>query len=582
MSQSHIMQGVRIRSQQPLRVVGSPVLSAETVSDDEVRLSWIFNNTADADTIEIERSADGETGWTNITSPIAGGSGSYSDTGRTEGTEYFYRARGRIDSSIQGVLLSAYSAVVSATTTDTGGTLTQPTGLAVSESGRTATAWTAVPSWSSVPSATSYDYWFTGGYVSGSSGSPNNQPGTSVAPIAFPRIDADAAADLHVRARNASGAGPEATYPFSIPGNLKAPVLDSVTLSGDDASIAYTENPEADSATGYQIMRNSLSAGYLLLIEKAPGTARPQHIDLNLPTGTHRYQVRARADEATDRFSPLSAEGIVTVSGPPPSGAVAGQDFTLLTDISQLNAGFGGGNLGGSNIYIDPGQGVAVRFVAQPTRCGDQSVGFFLNFAGWSTVWVEFDFVFPTNWTTVNPNCSSPQPDYKHLFFIPKPGPISGRYRADYKTGIGSTGNGIAMVSTGYPGDSAPSMPKNNFPTHVSTPINATQLRDGLSHRYRFRFSFYEEGGAIKEILQGAIDGQKLFSYKDFGNPGFLGRGSVIKQLKLGSNRNLGAIEEMITHWRSIWVYAANPGWPDFAGVGIKDYVDLGGAEYFE
>lgn len=580
--QLQIMRGVRISAQRPLRVVDVPVLTAQPISDSEIRLDWVFNDALDADKIEIERSDDGLAGWANIATPSAG-SIFYINTGLSPAAQKFYRARGRIDSAIQGVLLSEYSPIVSATTTNTTPGLVQPTGLTFVETSRTNTSVTYAGSWNAVTGAVSYDWWIepgtVGGFSSGSSGSPNNVGATGIV-VVIPRLSADDLGTLQVRASNASGVGPPAAFPFTVPGNLKAPTLVSVNLvGGDSAEISYAQNADAVTATGYQIERNSLGAGFLLLVEKAPGLVQPQHTDPTLPAGTHLYRVRARADEVVDRFSPNSATLGVTIAGPPPSGAVAGQDFLPLTDISQLAAGFNGGQLGGPNVFIDPGQGVAVRFPALPLRCGDQSIGFFLNFAGWPTVWVEYDFVFPTNWTTSNPNCSSPQPDYKHLFFIPKPGPPPGsRYRADFKTGVGGSGNAIAFISTGYPAYT--SAPSGGAPTHVSTPVNAIELRDGLPHRYRYRYSFYEEGGAIKEIMQSSIDDQLMFSYKDFGNPAFVGLGSTVKQLKLGSNRNLGAVEEMITHWRNIWVYATNQGW--FAGVGIKDYADLGGAEYFE
>lgn len=66
-------------------------LSTTAVSQSEIDLTWADNST-DEDGFEMERSPDGSTGWTQIGTLIADTT-SYSDTGLSSGTTYYYRIR---------------------------------------------------------------------------------------------------------------------------------------------------------------------------------------------------------------------------------------------------------------------------------------------------------------------------------------------------------------------------------------------------------------------------------------------------------------------------------------------------------
>jgi hypothetical protein len=66
-------------------------LSASAVSSTQIDLSWT-DNSGDEDGFKIERSPNGTTGWTQI-GTVGADVTSYSDTGRTCGTSYYYRVR---------------------------------------------------------------------------------------------------------------------------------------------------------------------------------------------------------------------------------------------------------------------------------------------------------------------------------------------------------------------------------------------------------------------------------------------------------------------------------------------------------
>jgi hypothetical protein len=78
-------------------------LSAEAVSFDQVNLSWI-NGTSNESGFRVERSLDGNAGWFQI-ADLSAGSSSYSDTGLTAETTYFYR----VSAYTQPEMTSAYA-----------------------------------------------------------------------------------------------------------------------------------------------------------------------------------------------------------------------------------------------------------------------------------------------------------------------------------------------------------------------------------------------------------------------------------------------------------------------------------------
>lgn len=89
--------------------VAPSLLGAVAASDTAIDLTWTDNAT-DETGFKIERSADGSTGWTEI-GVNGANDGTYSDTGLTAETTYYYRVR-----AYNGSGNSTYSNTASATT----------------------------------------------------------------------------------------------------------------------------------------------------------------------------------------------------------------------------------------------------------------------------------------------------------------------------------------------------------------------------------------------------------------------------------------------------------------------------------
>lgn len=91
--------------------LATPELTVAPASSSSITASWA--DVANESNYELQRSADGSTGWTTINSPAANAV-SYSDTGLVASTEYFYRLRAVGDGTT--FLNSNWSTIVSATT----------------------------------------------------------------------------------------------------------------------------------------------------------------------------------------------------------------------------------------------------------------------------------------------------------------------------------------------------------------------------------------------------------------------------------------------------------------------------------
>jgi hypothetical protein len=88
-------------------------LAAAAASSSQIDLTWDDNSTNETG-FKIERSADGSTGWAEIGTNSAGDT-TYSDTGLTASTTYYYRVR-----AYSAYGYSAYTSVANATTSANG------------------------------------------------------------------------------------------------------------------------------------------------------------------------------------------------------------------------------------------------------------------------------------------------------------------------------------------------------------------------------------------------------------------------------------------------------------------------------
>lgn len=94
-------------------------LSATATSSSSISLTWTDNSDNETG-FEMERSANGSTGWSQIATPAANAT-SASDTGLSASTAYYYRIR-----AVNASGNSAYSSTANTTTDGSGGTVDAP------------------------------------------------------------------------------------------------------------------------------------------------------------------------------------------------------------------------------------------------------------------------------------------------------------------------------------------------------------------------------------------------------------------------------------------------------------------------
>jgi putative hemolysin len=121
-------------------------LAASAVSSSQINLSWSDNST-DETSFRVERSPNGTSSWVEVEN-IPANTTSYSNTGLSSCTTYYYRARAHRSGDN---VYSSYSNLSSATTT--GCPLAAPSNLLASDGSYTDRVYV---SWSSVSGATSY------------------------------------------------------------------------------------------------------------------------------------------------------------------------------------------------------------------------------------------------------------------------------------------------------------------------------------------------------------------------------------------------------------------------------------------
>lgn len=63
--------------------------AAASLSATSIRVTW--DDVGDEDAYQVERSADGVSGWAEVSGELAAGTTQYDDTGLAGSTEYFYR-----------------------------------------------------------------------------------------------------------------------------------------------------------------------------------------------------------------------------------------------------------------------------------------------------------------------------------------------------------------------------------------------------------------------------------------------------------------------------------------------------------
>lgn len=580
----------RAGSPRPRRTVLAPRIQVTLLSNTSALVEWQFTDSVDADSIIIERSDDDIT-YTEVVTQASGSSGSYTDTGLTSDTCYWWRARGRIPYGVGKSLISANSNIEIKTTTDTTPALVQPTSLAVSTITLVEATHTIGASWTAVPNADGYFWWIVaggdGGFSTADTDDPNVTTGTSLI-VAIPRLSGDDVCELHVLAVNGSGRGPEAVLQFVVPGNLKAPNLLPLSVSGNDVSISYVEDPGARAAVEYRIERDS-GDGFAVVATIAAGVAAPQYEDANLTDDVYHYRVLAvdndQLDDDGNVVEFLSAYSIIRTAEINASGVVdpdLGIDFEAAGSLAPiLAAGFS--ILTPNNILYDNGTtlsdgspspmgeaGLVYRYIERSDHCADQALFMEIDTPSQMEVWTEQVAIFSTNFSTVNENCSTiPNMKLQIGHMVPAASMLTGRPRFEVQMGQGVEGRNMGATGTGYPTLAAEAELINPNAFLTPSPVDATTLWDGERHVIRTYWRLFFEDGVWKGTMIMSVDGQVTHKWTALaGNPG----SAKLAKLTLGGARSTGASEEMYVCQKEYWIWNAgnDPGW--FTGITPTDY----------
>jgi len=233
---------------------------------------------------------------------------------------------------------------------------------------------------------------------------------------------------------------------------------------------------------------------------------------------------------------------------PPPSGQQFFGDFSSATSDADLQSMVTVATV--NNVHAEPGVGMRYDFQPFPTRCGDQSLTSTVSLPkGTKQVWMDFRIRFSSNWTTVNPNCSSPAPDYKTvLTWLGDRKAVTGHQRFDLKLGQG--GGNIHASGPGWPS-------RDVVPVAVVQQPGARSLFDGQWHRVEMHQALV---GDNEMIVQIRIDGQLTHNYRSHTTTGLMN--NWLRQVNIGANRNLGATSLMHVWWDDfqVWVGSNDPG----------------------
>lgn len=284
-------------------------LSASTVSDTAIDLAWT-DNAANEDNYEVERSLTGTDTWSLIAT-IAANSTSYSDTGLTQATEYYYRVR-----AVASGGQSTYSNVSSSVTSSL--PIAAPSGLINSVFSQSAILlnWTdnsdnetlfeiesspdGIGSWVLQQSVGAN---FTAIYVTGLSAST----------LYFFRIRAVNALAQSGYSNTTSGATFSA--PIVNPSGLTA-----VAASATSINLNWVDN--SDNETGFEIERSLTGIGAWPLLTTV-GANVTSYSDTSLtPATLYHYRVRAvnatvqsgysnEASDTTNNTIPLAPSSLV-------------------------------------------------------------------------------------------------------------------------------------------------------------------------------------------------------------------------------------------------------------------------------
>jgi hypothetical protein len=222
-------------------------------------------------------------------------------------------------------------------------------------------------------------------------------------------------------------------------------------------------------------------------------------------------------------------------------------DFSSAVSDSDLQSMIHVNTTG--NVHADPGIGMRYDYQPFPNRCGDQSLGASVPLpSGTQEVWMRFKIRFSGNWTTANPNCSSPAPDFKTVLTWLNNRNISAGHER-FGLHFGENETRMSAFVPGYP-------QADVVPLGEVRKQGALQYFDNQWHTVEVHQRI---SGDNQATFQVRIDGQVTHNYTTVTASG-LGT-NWLSQVVIGANRNLGATSLMHIWWDDfeVWV-GGDPG----------------------
>jgi hypothetical protein len=232
-------------------------------------------------------------------------------------------------------------------------------------------------------------------------------------------------------------------------------------------------------------------------------------------------------------------------------------DCSTFSNDASLHAVMGTTTTG--NVHAEPGTGMRYDYQAFPTRCGDQTLSSIIPLpANTTEVWLSLRIKFSSNWTLINPNCTSPAPDFKTiLFWLNNRAALQGGHeRWGFHIGNGETR--VLGHVPGYP--QLDDVPINVARVETKYGLNATDFFDNQWHTVDI---YCSQSGDSTATIRSKLDGQVWHNYQTGTATGL--SGNWIKEIVVGANRNLGATSLMHIWWDDIKVWTSDPGnmtWP--------------------
>ena len=296
----------------PVTASTTPVgLLAAPASTSTVALSWTNNLGSSATGYTVERSTNGTT-WTTLTSSLSSSTYTYTDTGLTANTQYYYQVVANNNSTVD----SNVAAVM---------TLPPPTSLTASYSASTQDVtlnWTGNGS-----SATDYaiDVSTNGGSTWTTETASLGSGTTSYTDTSAPDL---ATLEYRVRAiygANSSAPTNVATVTTTV---LRAPSGLTAALSGTSIALKWTDNTTTDATV--QIERSTNGTTWTIIGSVAHGTQA--YTDSTVSEGgTYYYQIY---NDMSGTLSAVDTVGPITV--PPSAPTHAEVEFSSLPTLMAL------------------------------------------------------------------------------------------------------------------------------------------------------------------------------------------------------------------------------------------------------